>query len=59
MSSFDPFWFPQFDTFLHRWTVSIAKHSPMTLTNILENLIAVWNVSNQWVSTVFNDAEEV
>jgi len=44
MSSFDPFWFPQFDTFLHRWTVSIAKHSPMTFTNILENLIAVWNV---------------
>ena len=44
MSSFDPFWLPQFHTFPHHWTVSLAKHSPMTFTNVLENLITVWNV---------------
>jgi len=33
----------------------------MRFTNVLDNLITVWNVkqSRQWVSTVFNDAEEV
>ena len=41
MSSFDPFWLPQFHTFPHHWTVSLAKHSPMTFTNVLENLITV------------------
>ena len=45
MSSFDPFWLPQFHTFPHHWTVSLAKHSPMTFTNVLENLITVWNVN--------------
>ena len=41
MSSFDRFWLLQFHTFPHHWTVSLAKHSPMTLTNVLENLITV------------------
>ena len=36
MSSFDPIWLPQFHTFPHHWTVSVAKHSPMTFTNVLE-----------------------
>jgi len=44
MSSFDSFWLPQFHTFPHHWTVSLAKHSPMTFTNVLENLIIVWNL---------------
>jgi len=44
MNSFDPFWLPQFHTFPHHWTVLLAKHSPMTFTNALENLITVWNV---------------
>jgi len=35
---------PQFHTFPHHWTVSLAKHSPMTFTNVLENVITVWNV---------------
>ena len=26
MSSFDPFWLPQFHTLPHHWTVSLAKH---------------------------------
>ena len=57
MSSLDPFWFPQFHTFPHHWTVSLAKHSPMTFTNVLENLVTVWNV-NQAVG-LHNDAEGV
>ena len=44
MSSFDSFWLPQFHTFPHHLTVSLAKHSTMTFTNVLENLITVWNV---------------
>ena len=44
MSSFDPFWLPQFHTFPHHLRVSLAKHSPMTFINVLENLITVWNV---------------
>jgi len=28
----------------HHWTVSLAKHSPMMFTNVLKNLITVWNV---------------
>ena len=45
--SFDPFWLAQFRTFPHHWTVSLAKHSPMTFTNVLENLITVhvWNTA--------------
>jgi len=44
MSSFDPFCLLQFHTFPHHWTVSLAKHSPMIFTNVLENLITFWNV---------------
>ena len=44
VGSFDPFWILQFHTFPHHWIISLAKHSPMTFTNVLENLITVWNV---------------
>jgi len=50
-------WLPQFHTFPHHWTVSLAKHSPMT---VLENLITVWNVKQSvGRHCIFNDAEEV
>jgi len=35
MSSFDPL--PQFHTFPHHLTVSLAKHSPMTFTDVLDS----------------------
>ena len=41
MSGFDPFWLPQFHTFPHHWTVSLAKHSPVTFTNVLESVITL------------------
>jgi len=53
MSSFDPFWLPQFHTFPHHWTVSLAKHSPMTFTNVLENLITVCTVKKEGLFTQF------
>jgi len=56
---FEPFWLPQLHTFPHHWRISLAKHSPMTLTNVLENLSIVGMQSRQWGSTVSNDAEEV
>jgi len=59
MSTLTHFWLPQFHTFPHHWTVSLAKHSSMTFTNVLENLITLWNVKQAGVSTVLNDAEEV
>ena len=38
--------------------IPLAKHSPMTFTNVLENLSIVGMQSRQLDSTVFNDAEE-
>ena len=55
MGCFDEFWIPQFHTFPHHWRISLAKHSPMTFTNVLENL----SIAKQEVTPVFNDAEEV
>ena len=52
------FCLPQFHTFPHRWRISLAKHSPMTFTNVPENLITVGMQSRHWDSSVFNDAEE-
>jgi len=39
--------------------ISKAFSHDIIFTNVLENLITVWNVKQQWVSTVFNDAEEI
>jgi len=45
--------------FPYHWRISLAKHSPITFTNVLENLITAGKQSRQWEFTVFNDAEEV
>ena len=50
---FDPFWLPQFHTFPHHWRISLANHSPMIFTNVLENLFTVGMKTRQWDSTVF------
>jgi len=34
-----------FTLFSPHWTISLAKHSPMTFTNVWKNLITVWNVN--------------
>jgi len=42
VGSFVPFWLPQFCTFFpHRWAISLAKHSPKTLSDVPKNLTAV------------------
>ena len=37
----DSFRLLQLLAFPHHWRISLAKHSPMTLIDVLENLIAV------------------
>jgi len=59
MSTFDPFWLPQFHTFPHHRKISLEKHSPMTFTNVPENLYNHWNVKQTVGLQGINDAEEV
>ena len=35
------FWLPQFHAFPHHWRIPLAKHSPVSLINVLESLITV------------------